>query len=583
MTSLKAKAAYRISSISEMDQLRTDELRRDSRLPLTDREATSTRTELYGIRSKLASVKNQIKDFQRLEAELDSDVAHWRSVLTPDRVLPRDIMEEIFMQCLPQDTYPSMSIDEAPLTLTMICRSWREIALSTPRLWCKVHIVIPPPEEFKFLPEEYFGPTKSVRLWLQRSQQAPLSLSVVMSGSISRGLSEDISRDWSAIPFVTMSRDIEDLWDLILSQSGRWKRFSLEPTNVLTPELIDRIHTVDAPLLEMFRGRFPSASAVAADQMILKAKTLRILDVRCDIPMFAMLQGFLRLPIQWDKITSLSILPDADMGDRDFSILPIHPSYARDILQLCVGMTNYSVVLDTAAGVQNEGRLRESASRITHNSLESLSVFVTSGDEECLKIFFDETDLPELKSLSVSEFRFRQELLRASLFSARCKLPKLTRLSVYISSYIEVQRFKAFMEHHDQIADLQITYHDTRNSELLSSLISSDDHRLLPNLKYLEYRFCSSEAIPTLIGVLESRINFLSYASIYFNGCLKKSIARAWDDFQSQIQTRKPSLSITFNSDFCYTRNYFTGIPSSRERILHSNQEMLQPGEYPYW
>ncbi|KAF8975690.1 hypothetical protein BDQ17DRAFT_243512 [Cyathus striatus] len=36
-----------------------------------------------------------------------------------------------------------MSAMEAPMLLTRICSSWRRIALSTPRIWSAIHIVLP--------------------------------------------------------------------------------------------------------------------------------------------------------------------------------------------------------------------------------------------------------------------------------------------------------------------------------------------------------------------------------------------------------------------------------------------------------
>lgn len=39
--------------------------------------------------------------------------------------------------------YPVMSITEAPPLLGRICSSWRKVYLSTPPLWCAIHLVVP--------------------------------------------------------------------------------------------------------------------------------------------------------------------------------------------------------------------------------------------------------------------------------------------------------------------------------------------------------------------------------------------------------------------------------------------------------
>ncbi|KAJ7804060.1 hypothetical protein B0H14DRAFT_2198314, partial [Mycena olivaceomarginata] len=48
--------------------------------------------------------------------------------------LPLDIMQEIFISCLPTKYYAVLSLDHAPLLLCRICRSWRALAHPLPRL-----------------------------------------------------------------------------------------------------------------------------------------------------------------------------------------------------------------------------------------------------------------------------------------------------------------------------------------------------------------------------------------------------------------------------------------------------------------
>ncbi|KAF8172764.1 hypothetical protein K438DRAFT_1851070 [Mycena galopus ATCC 62051] len=70
--------------------------------------------------------------------ELQPDrVDGWEVLSGPHPILqlPPEILSEIFIQCLP--TYSATpSSTRAPMLLATICRDWREIALSTPYLWC---------------------------------------------------------------------------------------------------------------------------------------------------------------------------------------------------------------------------------------------------------------------------------------------------------------------------------------------------------------------------------------------------------------------------------------------------------------
>ncbi|KAJ7085015.1 hypothetical protein C8R43DRAFT_1174403, partial [Mycena crocata] len=55
-------------------------------------------------------------------------------IIYPILTIPAEITTEIFLHCLPENpAHPSAT--EAPMLLGAICRVWREIAYSNPRLW----------------------------------------------------------------------------------------------------------------------------------------------------------------------------------------------------------------------------------------------------------------------------------------------------------------------------------------------------------------------------------------------------------------------------------------------------------------
>ncbi|EPQ54021.1 hypothetical protein GLOTRDRAFT_24996, partial [Gloeophyllum trabeum ATCC 11539] len=58
-----------------------------------------------------------------------------RSVLSPLRVIPAELLSEIFVHCLPEDVFIPCRASSAPLVLTQVCQFWTEVALSSPRLW----------------------------------------------------------------------------------------------------------------------------------------------------------------------------------------------------------------------------------------------------------------------------------------------------------------------------------------------------------------------------------------------------------------------------------------------------------------
>ncbi|KAJ7181106.1 hypothetical protein C8R46DRAFT_828947, partial [Mycena filopes] len=56
------------------------------------------------------------------------------STVYPILTIPFEITAVIFVHCLP-DTPARPSSTMAPILLTRICRQWRDIAGSTPKLW----------------------------------------------------------------------------------------------------------------------------------------------------------------------------------------------------------------------------------------------------------------------------------------------------------------------------------------------------------------------------------------------------------------------------------------------------------------
>ncbi|KAJ7280825.1 hypothetical protein C8J57DRAFT_1563981 [Mycena rebaudengoi] len=92
----------------------------------------------------------------------------------PILTLPIEITSEIFVHFLPPypERPPAIGLF-SPEFLGQICRAWREIALSTPRLWQAIELS--PPTR---------SPTKALdllRTWVSRSKNCPLSISLQSS------------------------------------------------------------------------------------------------------------------------------------------------------------------------------------------------------------------------------------------------------------------------------------------------------------------------------------------------------------------------------------------------------------------
>ncbi|KAF9525283.1 hypothetical protein CPB83DRAFT_772315, partial [Crepidotus variabilis] len=174
-------------------------------VPTNEAPSEELMTRVRGLLAKPLQEIDQVdKEIQRLENNLNAirdkriktqQLVHsYQAVLSPARRLPHDILREIFLHCLPANRNPIMSASEAPMVLTRVCSSWRAVALSSPRIWARLHIPFPgnafdtsspfgssdrklATENPKYV-ETMKRRCEVVEQWLLRSGDCPLSISL---------------------------------------------------------------------------------------------------------------------------------------------------------------------------------------------------------------------------------------------------------------------------------------------------------------------------------------------------------------------------------------------------------------------
>ncbi|KAJ6581969.1 hypothetical protein B0H19DRAFT_893223, partial [Mycena capillaripes] len=107
-----------------------------------DEEILEIKTLLIEPYLRLKRLDDEIADLQRAIDKLAEErdglgvfVEGHKALLSPVRRLPLDVIQEIFIACIPTHRNCVMSASEAPVLLGRICSSWRAISLSMPRLW----------------------------------------------------------------------------------------------------------------------------------------------------------------------------------------------------------------------------------------------------------------------------------------------------------------------------------------------------------------------------------------------------------------------------------------------------------------
>ncbi|KAJ7252147.1 hypothetical protein B0H12DRAFT_962201, partial [Mycena haematopus] len=154
-----------------------------------DEEVSEIHSLLVQPLSRLQDLDDRIADLQKAIDELTEErtsvkayVDAHRALLSPARRLPLDMLQEIFVACLPTHRNCVMSASEPPVLLGRICSSWRTISLSTPCLWARLHIAEPScPDLAMSLHVREHKLAQRVEItkaWLERSGQCPLSISL---------------------------------------------------------------------------------------------------------------------------------------------------------------------------------------------------------------------------------------------------------------------------------------------------------------------------------------------------------------------------------------------------------------------
>ncbi|KAJ7910543.1 hypothetical protein B0H13DRAFT_2011981 [Mycena leptocephala] len=138
----------------------------------TDAEIERIRAHLAPHDAELARLESLIHELSIQRDRVKDYIGPHMALISHPRRLPQEIVEEIFLDCLPTDHNAIMSAAEAPLLLGRICSAWRSIAFGMPRLWNTLHIPLP-----------FIAGSQSKKAalshWLERSASLPLALMVI--------------------------------------------------------------------------------------------------------------------------------------------------------------------------------------------------------------------------------------------------------------------------------------------------------------------------------------------------------------------------------------------------------------------
>ncbi|KAF5372864.1 hypothetical protein D9758_001578 [Tetrapyrgos nigripes] len=190
--------------------------------------------DLDRMNAQIERLKASLDAITQKRDSLQEKVASLKSITSPLRGFPTEILQHIFLHSLP----PFSTLDrvQSPINVAQTCSRWRSVAIGTPELWTAFHIFVPE-VAYSFDPHTSKCNTlrEGLECFLSRSGCCPLSISVY---------SVDANR-WRSDYVLQVTRIVE----MLILHHRRWKYLNLRvPRGSLFP--VQRLRGEDFPCLE---------------------------------------------------------------------------------------------------------------------------------------------------------------------------------------------------------------------------------------------------------------------------------------------------------------------------------------------
>ncbi|KAK7049333.1 hypothetical protein VNI00_005934 [Paramarasmius palmivorus] len=372
---------------------------------------------------RLPVVAQAIARLRQEQWLLESFIKNHRRLIrnrTPIRRVPDDIFREIFVHSLPDDHLPVRSIWEAPLLFTRVCRTWREIAISTPPLWNKIHISLPfptiPPINEAFR-SRIKAREEGLKLWLSRSGRLPLTISFY---AVMPGADFLARRSWAEDEHSLNLLELESLYVnfartlLSCAPPTRWEDVTLVVPNCIR-DVLGTYGFLRLDTLKRFKSVISPCHVDSHDttlhpfeRIFEHAKSLRVLCLD---------EAYSRLPIQWNGLTEIVLGPPARALDREWSRCISSSDalrvlcHTRVSLQRCTMSIQFSqdnILQDSSAPIAVLSHLR-SLNLFFNYEATSLRLLEYGSASSQTKTFLDSISAPNLTHSTISLWSKRRK------------------------------------------------------------------------------------------------------------------------------------------------------------------------------
>ncbi|KAG2141948.1 hypothetical protein DEU56DRAFT_271848 [Suillus clintonianus] len=332
--------------------------------------------DISGLATVMGNIENLHKQLVEQKNKIIQSMTFYKGLVSSLWRLPTEILSQIFHLCLPEDKYLSPASKQAPMLLTTICRPWREVAMGTPSLWCRLHVE-PTGRDWEKAVAFYHS-------WLKRARGYPLSLAFKCWNS-----PEHLSL---LQPYV---KQISSLAIRVYHRSGISENLLNDlPRLPALQELVVQARQAPnfSPMTSISTSRLPS--------------TMRSLDVS-DLPVF--------------DITRLSWFNSVWVHLTNVKISTSHPGALLYLLRLCPNLSSLTVRTSSFYKAQI-------LEPLTHANIQSLSIVNHSRNIGCLTGLFNALSLPNLRVFELcygASNLWSRKVLKAFLARSRCSLESL--------------------------------------------------------------------------------------------------------------------------------------------------------------
>ncbi|KAJ7069152.1 hypothetical protein C8F01DRAFT_509309 [Mycena amicta] len=455
---------------------------------------TQPRYDAEKLDKEVARLQDLLSATLRTRDELRLAIGAHEALISPMRRAPDDVLRMIFIHSLPNDRNVALSGVEGPLLLGQICHRWRDIALTTPRLWATMHLVLPDDlSKLQILKEMVIS-------WFGKSGAVPLGISMKFSRT-------RMSR--SGTDRVQHALSVSGLLPAFMAVSRRWRSIQLIISRPEDLQLLADLTVEDVPHLQHMELSHDASAFWDSNNPNQQHIELRLLQAS-GLRSFAFWGAYHLLPanVPWANLRYLKLHTSSSQFSADLISFPFRFLEECRLLTTLDISVRYDISFSEPAG---SGRGPIQLPHLSELALDMDLSGTTPRDPQ----LFDLLQTPALRSLHLTTYSYGQSpsaLFRPIPFlqSFMMDLDRLpmVELGPVLDALPLVEELTFIGEPHlpsDQVDSVTHTHAVQSDGGFLEILIATHTTRRCPALRRLRIFRVSTVRDSGIVTFLKSR------------------------------------------------------------------------------